>query len=355
MMIWIPVELILEIFRQVQKLIGRCDFKLDCYKSMRLDQEYHNNLLAFALSSKEWTAIAQAELFRNIILRNRSKTGRFLELVRGRKERSSHAESSLSIRFGGEVQGDYYTIGLADELDEIALYCPNVVEISCYQVAVRLEYFRKSLRRIWYGDVRCQCHLLAGNVKKLKKLNLARGSIESPSTSNAPIQPFALPMTLLSLDYVDLSSPLDPSVLPLVRSLHLDYQTYRPVRLLLPQLASLRLVPMRAVADLNRSIRKSTSITSLSLAETCIVDLDDASQTFIKEKIVEFNVQARSNLFAHSSDSALVTIIAGSKVMKKVILDGSELRVEGQMEPQVLETFKVLNPVCKKKGIELWK
>jgi hypothetical protein len=145
---WLPVELIIEIFRRVQKLIGRCDFKQDCWESMRLDQEYCNNLLAFALSSKEWTTIAQAELFRNIILNNQSKTGQFLESVRMSKELRSHAESSLSIRFGREERGDYDALELEDELDEIALYCPNVVEISCYRVIMRLEYFRKSLRLI---------------------------------------------------------------------------------------------------------------------------------------------------------------------------------------------------------------
>jgi hypothetical protein len=143
-MIWIPVELILEIFRAVQKLIGRYDFKQNCYTSMMLDQEYHNNLLAFALSCKEWTAIAQSELFRNVILRNRSKTGQFLELVRERKEFRSHAESAISIRFGGQSQGGYDAMGLDGDLEEIALYCPNIVEISCYLVDVRLEYFRAS-------------------------------------------------------------------------------------------------------------------------------------------------------------------------------------------------------------------
>jgi hypothetical protein len=149
---WLPVELIIEIFRRVQQLIGRCDFKRDFYQSMRLEQEYHNNLLAFALSSKEWTAIAQGELFRNIILKNRIKIEQFLRLVRENAELRMHAESSLSIRLGGVKQGVLEQYGRDDELDEIALHCSNVVEISCYQVAVRLDYFRKSLRLIWYEE-----------------------------------------------------------------------------------------------------------------------------------------------------------------------------------------------------------
>jgi hypothetical protein len=126
---WLPVELIIEIFRAVRPVS---------------DQGYYNNLRKFALSNKEWTAIAQAELFRNVILENRSKTGQFLELVRDNKELRSYAESAISIRLGGRSMKDYDAGGLGDDLDEIALYCPHVVEISCHRVDVRLEYFRKS-------------------------------------------------------------------------------------------------------------------------------------------------------------------------------------------------------------------
>ena len=146
---WLPVELIIEIFRRVQKLIGRFDFKLTHVQSMMSAREYYNNLLAFALSSKEWTAIAQAELFRNIILKNRSKTVQFLKLVRENKELRRFADSATSIRFGGEREVLYEAAGLGDDLDEIALYCPTVVEISCYRVDVRLEYFRTSFHLIF--------------------------------------------------------------------------------------------------------------------------------------------------------------------------------------------------------------
>jgi hypothetical protein len=150
---WLPVELILEIFRKVQNLIGRYDFKLDSWKSMQLDQEYHNNLLAFALSSKEWTAIAQAELFKNLILGNRRKTRQFLEVVRENKESRSYAGSAMSIRFGGgDFRKDYDEEGLGDDLDKITLYCPNLVEISCYRVHVRLDYFRTSFYLILFGE-----------------------------------------------------------------------------------------------------------------------------------------------------------------------------------------------------------
>jgi hypothetical protein len=60
--------------------------------------------------------------------------------------------------------------------------------------------------------------------------------------------------------------------------------------------------------------------------------------------------------FGVSDNGTLATIIAGSRVMKKVILDASPLMmVEGQMGPKILETSKVVGTACKQKGIELWK
>jgi hypothetical protein len=151
-MIWIPVELILEIFRAVQKLIGRKELIRWGNASTELDQEYCNNLLAFALSSKEWTAIAQAELFRTVILKDRSKMGRFLEALRGSEKLRGFSRNVTSLNRGSQYD-NYLTEGLDDNFDEIALYCPNVVEFSCYAVGVRLDYFRTSLLSVQYGEV----------------------------------------------------------------------------------------------------------------------------------------------------------------------------------------------------------
>jgi hypothetical protein len=142
-MIWLPVELILEIFRAVQKLIGRCDFKLSYLESMRLEREYYNNLLAFALSNKEWTAIAQAELFRHIILENRGRMSSFLDAVRGSAKLRGLSRDVTSFNLGYR-HNDYETEGLGDNFDEIALYCPHLVEVSTYRVDIKLEYFRAS-------------------------------------------------------------------------------------------------------------------------------------------------------------------------------------------------------------------
>ena len=143
---WLPVELIIEIFRRVQKLIGRKDFYWAGDASMALDQEYCNNLLAFALSTKEWTAIAQAELFRHIILKNRSKMGRFLEALRGNEKLRELSRGVTSLSLGSSNQIFEVEGRLGDDLDEIALYCPHLVEVSTCLVDTKLEYFRISLR-----------------------------------------------------------------------------------------------------------------------------------------------------------------------------------------------------------------
>jgi hypothetical protein len=103
-------------------------------------------------------------------------------------------------------------------------------------------------------------------MKKLEKLSNAHGSI-LPSTSGGPIQPFTLPIILLSLAQAIIPSPLDPASLPLLRSLHLSGQASQPIRLLLPQLASLRIKAVFDLTDLGSLIQASTSITSLSISE----------------------------------------------------------------------------------------
>jgi hypothetical protein len=91
-MIWIPVEIILEIFRAVQALIERYGFTANGVLSKRRDQTYYNNLLAFALSSKEWTDIAQEELFRICYF----EESRHDESLPGRSEGEREAQRILS-------------------------------------------------------------------------------------------------------------------------------------------------------------------------------------------------------------------------------------------------------------------
>jgi hypothetical protein len=190
-------------------------------------------------------------------------------------------------------------------------------------------------------------------MKKLGKLNIAWGSIQPPPPPEVPIQPFILPITLLSLHAVTIPFPLDPSSLSLVRSLHLSDQTCQPLRLLLPQLDSLRVGCVNSIADINLLIQASTSITSLALVETLMSGLNDASKTILKERIVVFRFLA--SIYGEAGGSILASMIDGSQGMKKVVLDGGNLNVAHQLKPRLLETLKVVTAACKKKEIELWK
>jgi hypothetical protein len=190
-------------------------------------------------------------------------------------------------------------------------------------------------------------------MKKLDKLNLAYGIILPPSTSETRIQPCTLAITLLSLLNVTILSPIDPSSLPLLRSLHLSYQTCQPIRLLLLKIASLHLRYVRLNSDIDDLIQQSSSINSLSICEDYIPRVNEASRTAIKEKIVKLRLQFTED--GYSSDSTVAAIIAGSKVMKKVILDGFYLSVSDQGRHKFLETPKVVKEACKKKKIELWR
>jgi hypothetical protein len=154
------------------------------------------------------------------------------------------------------------------------------------------------------------------------------GSIQPPSTSEARLQPLILPITFLSLCAVAIPRPLDPSSLPLVRSLHLYNQPCQPIQLLLPHLDLLHVHHARETTDINLLIQASTSITSLSIREGHMVHLDDASKTVIKDTIVEFRLilgvydgsgnrrivdfRFLLSMYGETGGSTLTTIVSGS-------------------------------------------
>jgi hypothetical protein len=84
-----------------------------------------------------------------------------------------------------------------------------------------------------------------------------------------------------------------------------------------------------------------------------MVKLDDASKTVIKERIVTFRIIV--NKYHDNGDSILITIISGSKAMKKVILDRDDPLVGDHEEALFSGTIKIVKSACKKKEIELWK
>jgi hypothetical protein len=193
-------------------------------------------------------------------------------------------------------------------------------------------------------------------MKKLDKLNIAHGYILPSPISGAPIRAVTLPITLLSLFRARIQSPLHPSSLPLLRSLHLDEQrqAWLPIRLLLPRLNSLSMNSLYVPTDFRILVQEPTSLTSLSIREYEITALDDTTMTIIKEKTVELRVIALAygNTIANNT---LAAILCGSKAMKKLILNGVQLGPATPMQLDFLETLKIVKDVCKKKKIELWK
>jgi hypothetical protein len=166
--------------RAVKTLIGGHDFKSNPLKSVKLEDDYNRNLLDFALISKKWTAEAQNELFKNIVLKNRRKTRQFLELVKESKTFEDYAKMAVSIRFGGTGKWSYLfdeptchnhpryemcrrwgaspaeVVAREDEcedLKKIAVYCCDAIEISCYEVEyLKVEFFSRSFYLIRVGD-----------------------------------------------------------------------------------------------------------------------------------------------------------------------------------------------------------
>jgi hypothetical protein len=56
----------------------------------------------------------------------------------------------------------------------------------------------------------------------------------------------------------------------------------------------------------------------------------------------------------YSNNGTLAAILAGTKAMKKLVLDGVGLSAYGQGLFECLETLRIAKAACQKKNIELW-
>ena len=141
----IPNELKLQILHHHRGLLPDPPFTVWPIGVMEHDEAYNYLLLDMYLLHREWTALAQSELFHRIILVDEFNTELLLKLVRENQVFADYAKSAKSIRFGRRYNP---RIGawLKDSVDELASYCPEIVELSCSGVGnVRLEYFRMFL------------------------------------------------------------------------------------------------------------------------------------------------------------------------------------------------------------------
>jgi hypothetical protein len=141
----LPTELNLKIIHHVRDSILTSTLVLDSWASMTQRAEYKAFLLLMASYHRHWTALAQSELFHHIILKDGDKTRLLLKLLRQRGNGvfRTYAERASSMRLGHASSSNQDYDGLKDHLDELAGYCPDVVEISCAYVNTNFSDFRE--------------------------------------------------------------------------------------------------------------------------------------------------------------------------------------------------------------------
>jgi hypothetical protein len=99
-------------------------------------------------------------------------------------------------------------------------------------------------------------------------------------------------------------------------------------------------------------VSASTSLTTISISDYLVQHLDDRTSNIIKGRlevvILELDPLARDLL-------KVVECITGSKMLKKVILDGSDGIYLCARQDRLLEMKKLVEACKKKKTVELWK
>jgi hypothetical protein len=140
----LPTELNLKVLHHVRDSIPNEAFTSNAEASMTHAEKYNAFLLQMARYHRHWTALAQSELFHHIVLVYKSRTRSLLNLLSKRENDHfrTYAQTASSIRVGYERTGyaqDYDD--LKDHLDELAGYCPNIVEISCAGVKAMFSDF----------------------------------------------------------------------------------------------------------------------------------------------------------------------------------------------------------------------
>jgi hypothetical protein len=141
----LPTELNLNILHHVRDSTPTLKFSYYAVGSMRQASTYSEFLLLMALYHRHWTALAQSELFHHIILKDGDKTQLLLKLLSEEGDNSfrKYAQSASSIIMGRLFGRANYYEGWKDHLDELAEYCPNIVEISCACVNTQVSDFRE--------------------------------------------------------------------------------------------------------------------------------------------------------------------------------------------------------------------
>ena len=142
-MLSLPLELRLPIIHHIRDSIPSPLFEDDEKGSIRAFQALYKALIALSLYHRQWTAIAQSELFRNLYIRDAGKMKLLLDLLHGSKASRGYIKHSRCAVLGGTCC-PRYPGGPRDDLDELADYCPDLAEMSCFGVDIHLVDFRTS-------------------------------------------------------------------------------------------------------------------------------------------------------------------------------------------------------------------
>jgi hypothetical protein len=145
-MLSLPVELRLPIIHHIRDSIPSPLFEDHAQGWIYAIEELYKALIALSLYHREWTAIAQSELFRHLYIRDEGKMKLLLDLLHGSEESREYIKHSRSAVLGPRSGPWRCTGGLRDDLDNLADYCPALDKMSCYYMDVQLEDFRMSCR-----------------------------------------------------------------------------------------------------------------------------------------------------------------------------------------------------------------
>jgi hypothetical protein len=141
----LPTELNLNILHHVRDSTPTIKFSLDVVASIKHADAYKKFLLLMASLHRHWTALAQSELFHHIILINEDKMRSLLNLLRkeGNGVVLESAKRASSIRLGVCIGPNQGYDEFKEHLDELAQYCPNVVEFTCACVNAKFLDFHE--------------------------------------------------------------------------------------------------------------------------------------------------------------------------------------------------------------------
>jgi hypothetical protein len=143
-MLSLPVELRLPIIHHIRDSITWTSFEDDARGLILALKDYNKLLSSVALYHREWTAIAQSELFRNLYIPDAGKMKSLLDLLHGSEESRGNIKHIRSAVLGKGSNYWHYAGGLRDDLDKLVDYCPDLAKMSCHFMDIHLLALRMS-------------------------------------------------------------------------------------------------------------------------------------------------------------------------------------------------------------------